>query len=367
MRLVMILKMTLFLLLVSFYPSLAANILPESFEFNYELAYSSNSNGNNNPLLYSFSYFEPFFLDRNDIAFKYGVNYQEGYFDVKKWDFLDYNLGFGVNYFFSTSKKNRAEYFQSYTGQEGFYDGSYSGFGLYTEYLLNENSLLRIAYHSKNNRFSANGKTPTSYSMPLNNHIQSWELEYKSQSETLDESVGYFKNDILLGYGFSDKADHYFDAGIKQFDKILFIDAKTEYIAKNLSLFGALKYSTDSDLLIGNSPLRLQDEDKLYGFKENSINYRLGLLGGIKYNLANFINNGLNVYIYDALLYCDNPNQYYRLSDLYNGIGLGCMIPVEIPIFGKYNIRLDYMLAQKGWNEVINTQLTVNIFTSVTW
>ena len=67
MRLVMILKMTLFLLLLFFYPCLAAIILPESFEFNYELAYSSNSNGSNSPFIYSFSYFEPFFLDRNDI------------------------------------------------------------------------------------------------------------------------------------------------------------------------------------------------------------------------------------------------------------------------------------------------------------
>ena len=43
------------------------------------------------------------------------------------------------------------------------------------------------------------------------------------------------------------------------------------------------------------------------------------------------------------------------------------MIPVTIPVLGRYELRFDYMLASAGFTAIINRQYAVNLYTTIKW
>jgi len=364
----------LLLLFLGCSPCLAGEVLKEDFEVNYNLAFAGDSEGDGGYFLYRFSYFAPFFLDSPGIAFQYEAGYKHTSIGLKKWDLLDYRLGLGFNCIFSyKNHRNSAGYFLSYSPRCEPYASRYSGYELFIESLLAGHALCGFTYGKRSYYFSPHAGTPAGYRLPLDNTVQSYAVKYESCRRLGGKSnEAAVAGRILLCYAHAGKAGAFGD-GEAQFAKIFFARARMDFNRvyardKHLRLFGGVDYAREGDLATGNELLVLGESyNELYGFPGNSIKYRLGFLAGVAWGVQNLFDRDFALYLYDSLFFCDEPGAHYQFSRFYNGLGVGCMIPVTIPVLGRYELRFDYMLASAGFTAIINRQYAVNLYTTIKW
>ena len=151
-----------------------SKIFQEDFSYGYKLQTTSDDKDSISYSRFHFHYYEPFFLDSDNLAAFYKLSNGLISVGIKKWDLNDYNLALGLKFEQINMFNLNAENFEPYHFNESAaFEGNYSQWTLFSEWILSEKERLNLVYQNRSNNYSKNSSTPVNYTVPQDNMVHS--------------------------------------------------------------------------------------------------------------------------------------------------------------------------------------------------
>lgn len=364
------------ILMTSFSPILGMNfdtIRTEDFEYKYLVKNITDNKFENSLQRFYFHYYLPFFLNTDNIASFFQTSNGWLSLGIKKWDFNDYNLSFGILF----KQLNRYNQFpQYYDGYQFSHDetikGKYSEWAVFSDIIMNEEEKITLTYANRTNYYSNSEHTPANFVLPENNTVHSFSSEFR-QIKTNSKHVEF--KSLKLLYGFSDSSSAYgINNSSSQFDKIISLKGRwfaPQKLGKNQTLLVGITgiLSAHSPERIGNPSIwKSKYETRLYGFSENELLVNSALIGRFDYSVSNLFGSIFSVEFYNSLAVFNRDANQIQLNQFGLGSGLGTDFPITFPFIGTYNFDFSYQFSFKNnLNKRHNYQFLFGISSEFSW